>query len=149
MGWRFLLAHHRAPHRDRCVRIAGLPVCARCLGVYPVLALAFGLQLWLHGRYADLLRGRTWEPYLFAALVTPALLDWTRGRIDPASGTNRTRLLTGVLLGLGLARLLYLHARAPLSPPGLWMLVYLVAGALLGLAYAHAHRDPKPPAVGS
>ena len=148
-GWRFLLAHHRTPHLDRCVRIGRLHLCARCLGVYPVLVGAFGVQLWLHGRFPALLRGRDWEPYLFAVLVTPALIDWIRGRIDPTSGTNGIRILTGALLGLGLARALYLHARAPFTPPSLWMLVYVGAGALIGLAYARAHRDPGPPAIGS
>ncbi len=112
-----------------------------------MLLAGFVAQLLLHGRHSALLTPRPWEFYVFVGLSTPAVLDWARGRIDPDAGTNRLRIATGVFLGLALARALYLNARAPLTPPGVWMLVYVALAALVGWAWSSAYRDPRPPAL--
>jgi len=43
----------------------------------------------------------------------PGLLDWGAGVIDPASGSNARRLITGILLGGALGRSLWLYFGDP------------------------------------
>jgi len=84
-------------------------------------------------------------------LLLPALADWCVGRLDPSSGTNLGRLLTGGLLGLGLGRSLYLHvAVRPFPAVLLWQLGVSLAVALPVWLYAARRRKdlPGPPDVG-
>lgn len=123
-----VLSHHRAHELHRTFRIGGLHVCARCLGLYPVLAAGLLLQF----RLGAPLR---WEhDFLFVmGLTAPGLWDWSRGVRDPASGTNALRLLTGVLLGAAFARSLYVHVQQPLHwllPMQLAMVLFVVVPAL-------------------
>ncbi len=119
------LSHHEPANYGRCVRLAGLHVCARCLGVYPVLFAALALQV----AFRASLRG-TWDSWVAWVLPLPALVDWAQGRFRPSSGTNARRLLTGALLGAALSRSLYLHLRRPGHP--------LAMAQFLGLAVAAA-----------
>ena len=48
------------------------------------------------------------------ALVLPATLDWAWGRFQPHQFSNLWRSATGVLLGLGLGRSLFIHLQRPL-----------------------------------
>jgi hypothetical protein len=53
----------------------------------------------------------------FALLLTlPALADWAVGQFRPGSGSNLRRSATGALLGVALARTLYVHVQRPLPP---------------------------------
>lgn len=118
----FLLSHHRDHELHRTWRLGGLHLCARCLGLYPVLALGLVLQL----RFGAPLH---WEhDFLFVlGLTAPGLWDWSRGVRDPASGSNGLRTLTGVLLGAAFARSLYVHLQQPLH----WLLPMQLAAVLL------------------
>lgn len=104
----FALSHHRPADYHRCVAIGGVHLCARCLGLYPVLFSSIGVQIALRSplHWAA-------DPWIAFLLPAPAMVDWARGRLDPRTGTNFSRLLTGVLLGLSLGRTLYLHLRRP------------------------------------
>lgn len=145
MDLRFLLSHHQPEHYDRCVRIGGQWVCARCLGLYPPMIVGFGLQLGLHRHFGELLQPRPWEAAILMALALPAVIDWVRGRVRPESGTNPGRLLTGLLLGVVLARTLYLNARAPLASPALDVILFLVVAVVLGdlIRYAFGGDGPR------
>lgn len=47
-------------------------------------------------------------------LIVPATLDWAWGRVrNPHAGSNLWRSITGVLLGLGLGRSLFIHLQHP------------------------------------
>jgi uncharacterized membrane protein len=138
----FWLSHHEPADYGRCVRAFGLHVCARCLGVYPVLFAALGLQI--------AYRAPLGEPYdlwvaLALALPVPAVVDWARGRWRPKSGTNALRLFTGGLLGAALARSLYLHLRRPGHPLAMAQLLGLlaIAAAVEGVRLWQRHR-PEP-----
>ena len=76
-------------------------------------------------------------------LVTPATLDWAYGRLKPHSGSNPWRTATGVCLGLGLARSLFIHLQRPL--PMLLLLqatlVTMVGLPVILIAY-RARRRP-------
>ncbi len=120
----FLLSHHPRGQLDRTVALGAVRVCARCLGTYPTLVIALVLQLLAQAPLESPL-----DPVLALGLVSPALVDWAWGCFDPRSGTNRLRLLTGALLGLSLARTLYVHLHRPYHP---WLLAQL--GLVAGVA---------------
>lgn len=146
MATPFLLSHHPPSGYDRCVRVGGLHLCARCLGLYPTMFAALAVQIALRSPMA-------WpgDPWLAFLLPVPALVDWARGKFDPRSGTNASRLLTGTLLGISLGRTLYLHLRKPGFPLTMAQLGVLTA-AFLGVEVASRLRrkrsDPnRPPDV--
>jgi uncharacterized membrane protein len=105
----FWLSHHFDDELDRCYRVGSVPVCARCLGTYPVLFAVFFAQFALHAPLAH-----PWDLPVGTALVAPALLDWAFGRFHPHRFSNPWRTLTGVLLGVGLGRSLFIHVQRPL-----------------------------------
>jgi uncharacterized membrane protein len=107
----FWLSHHHADEHHRTYVLGGVRICARCLGVYPVMLAGIAAQVavgastpWRH------------DPPWAIGLLIPALVDWARGRFRPHAGSNGLRTATGVLLGLALARTLYIHLREPLPP---------------------------------
>jgi len=142
----FWLSHHPPSEWSRTVRVGRHRICARCLGTYPVMALAFWTQVVLS---APPERPSEWR--LGVGLLVPALADWCVGRLQPASGTNAWRLFTGALLGLGLSRALYLHAAVrPFPAVLLWQLGVSLAVAVPVWLYAARRRVdlPGPPDVG-
>jgi uncharacterized membrane protein len=104
----FWLSHHHPDELDRCYRVGPLHVCARCLGTYPVLFAALAVQFALHASLASSL-----DVSVGLALVAPATLDWAYGRFHPHRFSNPWRTFTGVLLGLGLGRSLFIHLQQP------------------------------------
>ena len=104
----FWLSHHPPEEFDRCYRFGSLHVCARCLGTYPTMLLGIALQLVFRAPLEHPL-----DVPLGVALVLPATLDWAGGRFDPHRFSNGWRKATGVLLGLGLARSLFIHLQQP------------------------------------
>jgi uncharacterized membrane protein len=104
------LAHHRPEAADRCVHLPFGPLrvalCARCLGLYPTLGVALAAQ-------AALRLGRAGNADWWLCLVglAPALFDWGLSMLGRARGSNAMRLLTGVVLGVSLARGFWLYFR--------------------------------------
>ncbi|RYZ35051.1 MAG: DUF2085 domain-containing protein [Myxococcaceae bacterium] len=133
----FWLSHHHADEFNRTYLLGGVRVCARCLGTYPVLAAVF---VGLFALKAPL--SWTWDVPVGVALILPALVDWAVGRFRPASGNNAVRTLTGVLLGLGLGRSLYIHVQRPL-PAVLLAQALLVTGVAVPVILA-TYRRPRP-----
>jgi uncharacterized membrane protein len=120
----FWLSHHPPEELDRCFKLGPVHVCARCLGAYPVMFAAIALQFALKAPLEhplDLPAG--------VALVVPAVADWALGRFRPHAFSNLWRFSTGILLGLGLSRSLFIHLQKPLPPVLLWQL-----GLSLGVA---------------
>lgn len=141
----FLLSHHSPADYHRCVRVGGWHVCARCLGLYPVLFAALAAQIALRAPLSH-----SWDSLIAFALPLPGLIDWARGRLWPLSGSNAGRLITGVLLGLSLARTLYLHLRAPWNPTTTAQMAgfLLIAAAVELVAWrrrASTRKDPSVP----
>jgi uncharacterized membrane protein len=107
----FWLAHHRSDQLERTYAVGKVHLCARCVATYPVLfagmAVLFALRAPLTWRF----------DVPFALLLTlPALADWAVGQFRPQGGSNLRRSLTGALLGVALARTLYVHVQRPLPP---------------------------------
>jgi Predicted membrane protein len=107
----FWISHHTDDQLCRCVRLGGLDVCARCLGLYPTLFLLLALQAILHAPGFSLP-----DLAVIPLLTLPALFDWALGRFVPQSGSNLRRIISGVLLAAALARSLWLHFTSPLHP---------------------------------
>lgn len=104
----FWLSHHFPDEYHRCYRLGPFHVCARCLGVYPVLFGAFVLQVVLRAPLE-----LPWEVPVGLVLTVPATLDWAVGRFRPERFSNVWRTVTGLLLGLALARSLFVHVQRP------------------------------------
>ena len=106
------LAHHRREAADRCVHLPvghlRIALCARCLGLYPTLALVLVAQ-----GAAQLGRVGAADWWLCLVGLAPALFDWGLSILGRAHGSNAMRLLTGVVLGVSLARGFWLYFRDP------------------------------------
>src|SRR5512137_458176 len=123
------LAHHRLEAADRCVQIPvghlRIALCSRCLGLYPTLILALAAQ-------GAVRLGRVGAADWWLCLVglAPALFDWGLSILGRARGSNAVRLLTGVVLGVSLARGFWLYFRDPRCEIFWVQLGLLAAGAL-------------------
>jgi uncharacterized membrane protein len=107
----FWLSHHLQGEFHRCYRFGAVLVCARCLGTYPVLATVLAAQfIWKWPLDSQ------WDLPAGVALAVPAILDWAWGRFRPHAFGNSWRTITGLLLGLGLGRTLYVHVHEPFPP---------------------------------
>lgn len=97
-------------------------LCARCLGIYPGIAIGFVVFVFGLFESSQLL--------LVATLPMPALVDWAVTHLRDFDGRNEIRTTTGVLLGvgygLGLGHLIV--AREPIV-----LVVGLCYGALTAL----------------
>ena len=112
-------------------------MCARCLGLYPVVAGALALQAAL--RPASMGQLDWW--FVLGA-TAPGLLDWGAGVIDPASGSNIRRLITGILLGAALGRSLWLYFGDPRHEV-FWVQVLLVIFGGLAVLAVKRIRPPE------
>lgn len=132
----FWLSHHHDDELDRCYRFGAVHVCARCLGTYPVLFAAIAVQLAVRAPLSH-----PWDVPVGLALVAPATLDWAYGRFHPHRFSNPWRTFTGVLLGLGLGRSLFIHLQKPFPVVLLVQLLGVTAVALpVILATYRRHR---------
>ena len=105
----FYLSHQRWDARHKCFNLAGMHVCARCLGTYPVLFAVLAWQLRRPMAPID----HPWDLWLLFVLPIPALVDWAFGQLTAWRGSNALRLGSGALLGAALGRALYIHMRHP------------------------------------
>jgi len=132
------LAHHRPSDVDRCLLLRcgarRVALCARCIGLYPVLGVTLALQL---VRGIGPLGGWDWAVALGG--VVPMVVDWGAGRLGAYRGSNPLRILTGAFGGIALGRSLYLHLRDP-SYELLWVQLALLAFALLAVELVRSLR---------
>lgn len=121
----FWLSHHHDDELDRTYSLAGVRICARCLGVYPVLLAALAVQIVQRAP----LQWR-WDGVVAIGLFVPAVVDWAYGRFRPHALSNPWRTFTGVLLGVSLGRTLYIHFQRPFP---LWLLVQMAVVTAVAL----------------
>jgi uncharacterized membrane protein len=125
-----LLSHHQVDDWHLCyrVRLAGkeLALCARCLGIYPAMALTF-LVGHLSGRWPG---WAEWAVLLFPPL--PALVDWATSTVlRRPERKNWIRLVTGIGLGVGIGGALHVNSYALLNAPVAAQFLYIVATVFL------------------
>ena len=100
-----------------------LHVCARCLGLYPILITLVILQFYFH-------IPKEYENIIIFILPLPAIVDWASNFIFDLKGYNWIRTLTGFFLGVALSRILWLHIKDPfnkLSLKGFFMYFLVVS----------------------
>ena len=105
---KFSISHHHPHQYNRCYRLGKLHVCARCLGLYPILITLIILQFYVTVP-------QKYENIIIFILPLPAIIDWASNFIFDLKGFNWLRTLTGFLLGIGLSRLIWLHIKNPFN----------------------------------
>ena len=108
---KYLLSHHLPQDYDRCFLIKvgnkSYRICARCIGWY-LSFLIFWLLLLFNIDF--LLNYKIIILYFFPI---PAIFDWSLHKLRNLKGTNILRVLSGILIGLTFAMLLYSFVTNP------------------------------------
>jgi uncharacterized membrane protein len=132
-----LFSHHAPEQHDHCLFLPlpggrRLPLCARCLGIYPMMLVVLALQL--TGRL-DL----AWtDPWLMILLPLPTVIEFLGEQTGRVQGSNRLRILTGLPLGVALGRMFLRYFQDPFDPV-FWALVAAYGGTC-GLTAAFVLR---------
>jgi hypothetical protein len=119
------LSHHQPDQFDRCVRIAGRPVCRRCLVLYPLAFVVAGVSF-AASPWPD-----RFEPWLLALLPLPAVIEFCGEQSGRLAYARRRQIVVtvplAVALGLGFAR--YIDDPTDLA---FWAMVLVYGGACFG-----------------
>ncbi len=111
--WKYLLSHHLPKEYNRCFLIKfrnrKIRICSRCSGWY-ISFLLFWFLLLMGSDF--LLNYKNIILYLFPI---PAIIDWSLHRFKIHEGNNFSRIITGFLIGLTFATLLYSFIINPLD----------------------------------
>ncbi len=125
----YLLSHHPESAHHKCYAFSWqgrmVRVCARCLGIYPGIALGLLLPAAISFPPAAAVAA-------VAVLPAFALIDWARSAFTARKGTNAVRTLTGLLLGIAYGiGITFLMSPARWSALAVGAGYIVVAGALL------------------
>lgn len=121
---RLFLVHNKASHR---VRVGSLHCCARCLGTNLTLLMSYMVLLPVWYLMGHFHMDPIWHFTVSILLAVPAILDWSLSKLRLKRGSNRHRVVTGALLGIGLA--VYLSPIAVL--PALNLLVVFILNLVI------------------
>lgn len=129
----YLLSHHEPDEYHRCYAptVGGRRVrlCARCLGVYPGIAVGLLAALAPSPLPTGLLA--------VASLPLPALVDWAATAFTARRGWNPVRTATGAALGYAYGvGLVALFLRGDLRVLAVGAAYGLAAAVLLGVRHA-------------
>ena len=110
-----------------------LPLCARCLSIYPIAFVLLVAQI------AGAFSLAPTDPWLMVLLPLPAVIEFLLEQLGRIPGNNALRMLTGLPLGVALSRMFYRYLHDPVDP-FFWGLV-AGYGGLCGLVAAFALRS--------
>ena len=125
-----LLSHHEPKDYNRCFLIKfgdkKYYICSRCSGWY-ISFILFWIILLIGIDF--ILSYKTIILYLFPI---PAIVDWSLHRFRIYDGNNFSRILTGFLIGLTFATLLYTFIKNPFDTD-FWIvsIIYTVIVAII------------------
>ncbi|MBU1238313.1 DUF2085 domain-containing protein [Myxococcota bacterium] len=133
----FLLSHHpREQCADKCFHLsvgAGIPICSRCLGLYPTAITVIILDFTILPPLS-----LSFRALAFWFFVLPAWYHWAREHYErkPWGGKWR-RLGSGVLSGIGTALLLGGHFKHPYNGDFLFsgLLLLLISACVVFLEW--------------
>ena len=110
---KYVLSHHLPKDYNRCLAIKfhdkTVRICSRCFGWYTSFVI-FWIMLFIE--FDFFLSYETIILYLFPL---PAIADWSLHRFGIYDGTNLSRVITGFMIGLTFASLLYVFVKNPLD----------------------------------
>jgi hypothetical protein len=107
---RFWLAHHwPGQYAERCVAVAGRPVCRRCAALYPMSAVMAVLAL-VAGPPWPL----AWDPWPVWVLSLPATVVFVGERLGWFGYSPRSQVLTTLVAAVAFGR----ASAAELADPG-------------------------------
>ena len=113
---------------DRCVKAKvnkkTYYVCARCLGLY--IGLITFLIVFFSNVFFDYI-SIVLAAYIFPI---PAFLDWSLHKFKKSQGTNVSRIITGFMVGITYAALIYLFVRNPFDY-NFWIVIVAYAALLI------------------
>lgn len=119
------LSHHQPDQHDRCVRIAGRPVCRRCLVLYPLAFVVAGLSLATVG-WPDRL-----DPWLLVLLPLPAVVEFCGEQSGRLLYSGRRQVLVTIPLAFALGQGFARYIQNPAD--GLfWAMLAVYGGLCLG-----------------
>lgn len=140
-----LLSHHAPEQEDHCWRLFGVPICARCTGIYPVMIALLVPQmlsrdgtLALRGRAQPMLDLAWTDPWLVLVFPLPAVAEFLLEHTGRIRGTNSLRIVTGIPLGIAMSRMFTRYLADPFDP-FFWAVVAVYGGAC-GLVAAFVLR---------
>lgn len=100
-----LLSHHEPSEYYRCLKLKDVYYCARCFGVhsalYPTLFYQIFVQPFSHSFTIIIL-------YLFPFF---SFLDWGLYRFTIYKGTNISRVISGLFLGIFIGTMFYIFLK--------------------------------------
>lgn len=137
--WLLFISHHFPKDYDRCFIIhlgkMKLPVCSRCIALYPTMLALLILQFTL------LKIPQSLDPLFIFIFPLPAFVEWGLRKANAIKSSNVARVITGILFGAGLSRGFYYYLRNPLHPlawaQGLYFLI------CFSLIYLFLRARPK------
>lgn len=135
-----VLAHHNTDQVDRCVLLPvdgyAVAICARCLGLYPMMIATIAVQLiWKVEPCARL------DWWIAIVGLGPAIIDWGVSRLDIWRGHNAIRIVSGGLAGMAVGRSVFLYWRDPRHEV---FLVQVVIIAICVVAFEVTRRFQLP-----
>lgn len=143
LNWKIIFSHASSEELHRCFYVAfggrSIHLCPRCLGLYPAMVLTAALYL------ARVTLPSSWTELVAIGLPVVGGTAWILERFG-VELSKWTRLVSGVILGLGLGWVLGMHLRDPwpqeLYEVGVAMTVVLVLGIIAEL---RGHHQEAPP----
>lgn len=134
----FLFSHHAPEQHDHCVFVPlpgarRLPLCARCLAIYPLMFVVLVLQL------AGKLDLAWTDPWLVIAFPLPTVVEFLLEHTGRIRATNGLRTLAGLPLGIAMGRMFARYLADP-ADPLFWALVAGYGGTC-GLTVAFLLRS--------
>lgn len=105
-----ILCHHTKESSSHCIKIQLLgttvPICSRCLGIYPFALLWLMISLKFNIRFSY-----TIEKKIILYLFFPAFFEWTLSGLKLIKSNNVIRFSSGIIASISLSRWWFLYIR--------------------------------------
>ncbi len=121
------LSHHWPGDYDRCVSVAGLHICRRCLVLYPV-ALVAGIVINV-GSWWD----ETWDPLVLWLFPLPGVIEFVLDNVRVVAYRPRRQVALSAL-GAVAAGVGYVRYLDDLTDPLVWSVVAVYTSVCLSAA---------------
>jgi uncharacterized membrane protein len=108
-----LLSHHYPEEYNRCIKVTFRKkeyyLCARCFGYFSSFFVLLLISFFFNSLFVQI------DWILLYILPSFAIIDWALTKFHINNGTNKSRYITGFLLGITGSRLIYLFLNNPIN----------------------------------